>query len=117
MQLNLFDNAIDSILHGLEHYAEGNLNPRDYKFSILHVAQGVELLLKERLAREHWVLVFEKVDKPAAGERTVGFDGAIQRLEGICKVHLDKYKAGLQALKNARNEMEHCDERRNRKAS
>lgn len=105
MELGLFENAITSIVHGLDHYVEGLKDPINYKFAVLHVAQGIELLLKERLAREHPVLIYEKVERP--GGRTVDFDGARERLLNICNVSLAKYQNGLQALKKARNEIEH----------
>lgn len=106
LKLDLLENAIDSIVHGLEHYVEGKENPKSYKFAILHVAQGVELILKERLRREHWALIYEKVGKPITS-RTVSFDTAVQRLQGICNTSLEKYIDALSKLKDARNEVEH----------
>lgn len=106
LKLDLLENAIDSIVHGLEHYVEGKENPTSYKFAILHVAQGVELILKERLRREHWVLIYEKVEKPITS-RTVGFETAVLRMQGICNITLEKYIDALSKLKDARNEVEH----------
>jgi len=106
LKLDLLENAIDSIAHGLEHYVRGKENPTSYKFAILHLAQGVELILKERLRREHWVLIYEKVDKPDTS-RTIGFDTAVQRLQSICNVVLLKYIDTLKKLKETRNDIEH----------
>jgi len=106
LELDLLENAIDSIVHGLEHYVEGHRSITNYKFVILHITQGVELILKERLSREHWVLIYEKVEKPDKS-RTIGFETAVERLQSICNISLDKYIKGLRRLRNARHEIEH----------
>jgi hypothetical protein len=106
LKLDLLENAIDSIVHGLEHYVKGKENAKNYKFAILHVAQGVELILKERLRQEHWVLIYEKVEKPSTS-KTVDFETAVGRLQSICSVALDKYIDGLRTLRKARHEIEH----------
>jgi len=36
----------------------------DAKYAVLHLAAGVELLLKEQLRREHWALLFSKPTMP-----------------------------------------------------
>ena len=106
MELDLFDNAMTSIIHGLEHFATGKSNSTGYKFAILHISQGVELILKERLAREHWVLIYDKVEKPTKS-RTIDFETAVERLQAICGVGLDKYIVSLRRLKDVRNDIEH----------
>ena len=106
LELDLLENAIDSMVHGLEHYVEGNRSIANYKFAILHITQGVELILKEKLSREHWVLIYEKVEKPHKS-RTIGFETAVERLQSVCNISLDKYIRGLRRLRNARHEIEH----------
>ena len=106
LELDLLENAMDSIAHGLFHYVQGKENINNYKFAILHVTQGVELILKERLRREHWVLIYERVDKPDRS-RTIGFDSAVERLHNICNISLDEYIEGLNKLRDARHEIEH----------
>jgi hypothetical protein len=53
LKLNLYQNAIDSIKHGIEHYTTDTDETRRYKYTILHLAHGVLLILKERLGQEH----------------------------------------------------------------
>jgi hypothetical protein len=106
LKLDLLENAIDSIVHGLEHYADGKKNASNYKFAILHITQGVELILKERLRREHWVLIYEKVENPDRS-RTINFETAVARLQSICKLSLANYIDRLRGLRNARHEIEH----------
>lgn len=107
MRLGLLDNAIDSLLHGLAHYAQGRLDNANYKFAILHFAQAVELLLKARLAKEHWVLIFERVERPDG--KTINFDAAVERLHRICHVDLNKYVGDLRNLSEERNRIEHYE--------
>lgn len=106
LTLDLLHNAIDSTVHGLEHYVEGRRSATNYKFAILHIAQGVELILKERLRQEHWVLIYDKVEKPNKS-RTIDFETVVARLQSICKLSLAKYIDGLRGLRNARHEIEH----------
>ncbi len=106
LELNLLENAMDSIEHDLVHYVEGKENIGDYKFAIIHITQGVELILKERLRREHWVLIYEKVEKPDKS-RTIGFNSAIERLQNICNIDLAKYIEGLRKLREVRHEIQH----------
>jgi hypothetical protein len=105
LELDLLDNGLTSIMHGLEHYTDGIKDPTNYKFAITHISQGIELILKERLSREHWVLIFEKIEKPKG--KTVDFDCSVERLQTICNVSLDKYIKELRSIKKTRNDIEH----------
>ncbi len=72
VKYELFENGLDFILSGLEHLSTKPLNKRAYKFGVLHLAAGIELILKERLRREHWSLLFENVDKANAAALASG---------------------------------------------
>lgn len=90
----LIDNALDFLLHAAEHVKEES--PRSWKYALLHLIAGVELLLKARLENEHWSLVFqemEKANKEAfinGNFRSVDFDSLITRLSGISSVMISK---------------------------
>jgi hypothetical protein len=56
------ENGLDFILRALEYLAD-DPTKRDLKYAVLHLHSGVELILKERLRREHWSLVFEKPEE------------------------------------------------------
>jgi hypothetical protein len=62
IKYTLFENAIDSIIHGIEHLelAIKSGDKKDFKYSLLHLFQGAELLLKEVLVLISPVLIFDK---------------------------------------------------------
>ncbi|MGI0015071.1 MAG: hypothetical protein ACREBU_16765, partial [Nitrososphaera sp.] len=104
LELSLYENAIDSIKHAIEHYTQDPIEKRRYKYAILHLSQGVLLLLKERLRREHPNFVFTNVTDEG---KTVDVEVAISRLERIAKVDLGLAKDSIQELASVRNRMEH----------
>ena len=104
LQLNLYENAIDSIKHAIEHYTQDTDEARRYKYTILHLAQGVVLLLKERLRREHPNFVFTNV---ARSSKTVDVDTAISRLEKIAGLDLGYARNIVEELASLRNGIEH----------
>jgi len=64
IELNLLDNGLDFIIEGLK--PTTRLWGYDkvesvWKYSVLNIFSGIELILKERLRREHWSLIFEDV--------------------------------------------------------
>ena len=62
LQLTLLDNALDFLLSAAE-AVNRDEGPRSLKEAVLHLGNGVELLVKARIAREHWSLIFADVDK------------------------------------------------------
>ncbi|MBT9165103.1 MAG: hypothetical protein DDT23_01118 [candidate division WS2 bacterium] len=106
MKLNMFENAIDSIRHGIEHFIIGKNDPKNYKYSIHHVCNGVELLLKQRLADEYKLLIYQKIEKK--GSSTVGIDDAVKRLARINPtiIREDEIER-IERIKKARNRIEH----------
>lgn len=110
-EFNLMRNAIDSLEKSIDILAwndEPN-EARSLKLAILNVAQGIELLLKERLRRVHPSLVWENVDKyPSLSARTVGVETAIIRLTNIGGVSFTHEDVKLiRSLRNKRNAIEH----------
>lgn len=79
----LTQNAVDLLLKAAEELAQ---SPR---YALVHLCAGLELLLKARLAHEHWSLVLEKPGTKAFGEleqgdfRSVAFRDALDRIEKI----------------------------------
>jgi len=61
VEFTLLGNGLDFIWSALEHLS-GNPGKRELKYAVLHLCSGIELVLKERLQREHWSLIFEKLD-------------------------------------------------------
>jgi len=82
--LSLLENGLESIFSGIDNfinvetvdmvfllkkdkrldtYNEKKIDHKRIKYAVLHLFAGIELVLKERLRREHWSLIFEKTDK------------------------------------------------------
>ena len=87
---------------------------RSWKYAILHLWNGMELLLKARLAQEHWSLLFADVDRAEHSKLlsgdfiSVGADRAHKRLKQICGVEVapDDWKH-LIRLRNLSNRIKH----------
>lgn len=112
LQLGLLGNGIDFIQSGIEHFfLKDDPDPRAHKYAILHLFAGVLLLLKERLRKEHWSLIFK--DLARAGEAdatTVDFDQALQRLRSCSKLSIgDRDAALLRKAQVLRNRLEHYE--------
>jgi hypothetical protein len=103
----LLDNAVDSLRMGLSHYLDSNLQTR-HKWAILELFHSVELLLKERLHREHHLLVYRNVDKPVDDDaQTVGLQETLARFADIGVELPKRYVAILRDLRRRRNQIEH----------
>jgi predicted RNA-binding Zn-ribbon protein involved in translation (DUF1610 family) len=107
------ENGLDYVASAVAHLRDRK-NRRSLKYATLHLFSGVEVLLKERLRREHWSLVFADSDKAnlAAFEsgdfRSVDFDSALARLAGVCNVSMSKReKEALNSLRLSRNRLQH----------
>lgn len=111
--VKLEENAMDSLVHGVEHHLYGRRNT-DWKYVILHVFHAIELFLKARLAKHDESFIY----KNRKSGNTVGSDEAIDLLIREAKLSLfqyaerqesGKYKLGgaLDALRKARNSIEH----------
>lgn len=111
IEFDLLSNAVDSLLHAIDHVAPigDEAVAKDYKQAILAVAHAVELLLKERLRREHPALIWRNVDKyPSLDAQTVTVDEAIARLESICGVKIsDEDRSAIRSSKLLRNSIQH----------
>lgn len=62
IKFTLLENAIDSISYGIEQLekAVSNDDPRGYKYALLFLFQGTELLLKENLVEINPIIIFDK---------------------------------------------------------
>ncbi len=108
----LLDNALDFLLSSAEHAGEDSR--RSWKYAILHLFAGIELLLKARLQLEHWSLVFQDIDKAddrslKSGDfRSADFESLCNRLEKIAKICIQQNeRRQLDDLRKLRNRLEH----------
>lgn len=112
LKFGLTDNALDYLLTAAEHAHQDT--SRDAKYALLHLATGIELLLKARLSQDHWSLLFANTDTATkqaleSGD-FVSVDAglAIKRLCNIsgCKIADDDLKH-LRSLREHRNRVQH----------
>ncbi|HSK75631.1 MAG TPA: zinc ribbon domain-containing protein [Thermoanaerobaculia bacterium] len=104
----LFENAIDSLEHGVQHFLVRKEAPTAIKHSILTIYHSIELFLKERLARIHPNLIYRNIDKRITDDsQTVGLAETIQRLENLGINLSGAQVKDLLELQRRRNRIEH----------
>lgn len=109
----LLANGLDFVESAVDHLS-GSPSSRDLKYATIHLAAGIELVLKERLRKEHWTLVFAKPDGAARRDYQTGsfqsvyMDDSIRRLGNICGVKIsEEQQRHLRNLRDRRNRLEH----------
>ena len=111
IKLSLLENGLDFIRSGLK-CITANESKFDLKYAVLHISAGIELVLKDRLMREDWRLVF--ADETQADEnklrsgnfQSVSLWECLKRLDHHCPVSAPAKKP-LEKFKNLRNRIEH----------
>jgi hypothetical protein len=116
LELDLLDNGLDFIIEGLKPTTRiwgSKLSDNKWKYSVLNIFSGIELILKEKLKREHWSLIFQDVSN-ANRQKLIQGDfisvshlDAIKRLREICGVSIDD--TPIDALRRLRNKFEHFE--------
>lgn len=115
LKYSLLENAIDFVSRAVKSTKQNH--PAEWKYAILHLAAGIELLLKYRLVKEHWSLVFKDVNK-AEKERlkkgdfqSVDTKTAVKRLRSIAEFCLinDENEELLCSIRNRRNKIQHFE--------
>ena len=116
VQTRLLENALDFLLSAAE-AVRRNEKQRSLKEAVLHLANGTELLIKARLAQEHWSLIFSNTDKAShqnladADFDSVKFENAVTRLEKIAQVPIhEPVISHVKDLRNLRNRLTHFTE-------
>ncbi len=99
-KLLLLTNGLCFLLQAIEHFKCGESNKhstdRELKYATLHLYSGISLILKERLGREHWSLLFAKVSEAdkqslmSGGLYSVDFKECQNRLSRIVSVEFTK---------------------------
>jgi hypothetical protein len=113
VRFSLLENAMDFLLDAVKQLSEKDLTQVHIKYSALHLASGIGLLLKYRLFREHWSLIFSNIDNAnkealISGDfRSVDFAESIKRLLQICEIDFSNHRPILDKLKKLRNQIEH----------
>ncbi|TDK61737.1 hypothetical protein E2K98_12675 [Bacillus salipaludis] len=112
LEFDLLENGLDFILSAINNLS--NEGKAELKYGILHLSAGVDLILKYRLSKEHWTLLFSKIDaaskeKLKSGDFTsVDSSGCIDRLKKICGIDFETEDLNqLKHLRERRNRLEH----------
>lgn len=108
-ELDLLENAVDSLNEALRKYQEGTKGDlRAYKFAILHFAHFVELLFKYYVTQSHPLLIYkDPFSKNLKKERTIGLWEAVQFLKNEGKDVDPSFFSDMEWLKKLRNDIEH----------
>jgi hypothetical protein len=111
-EFTLLENGLDFIVSGLRAISTAS-SKSDLKYGVLHLTSGIELVLKERLRREDWRLLFENPEKAteelynSGNFKSVSLEECLERLEE-CGVDLDpKHRKRLKSFRAKRNRLEH----------
>ena len=103
----ILENALDSLRMGLRHHLNESLENSD-KWAILELFHCIELLLKERLHRDHSLLIYKNVDSAIDDDSlTVGLKESLQRLANVGVSLPNDYRVILFDLQKRRNRIEH----------
>lgn len=77
--MNLYENGIDFIERSLESYIQAKENTDEYKYAIMFLGIGVELILKSILESEHPLFVLDSLD--GDNKKTISSAKIIDRLK------------------------------------
>lgn len=118
----LLENAIDYLREAVRRL-EGEVDRQDLKYAILSLGAGLELLLKERLRREDWRLLFPnpetaEEDLYRRGDfKSINVWQAMDRLSEVAGVEIDEvHRSHIVNLRDQRNPLEHFRIRQSREA-
>lgn len=114
LQYKLLENGIDSISHGIDHYIDGNVDlskskeARNFKYAILHIFQGIELILKEKLYCINRILIYSNIDTEINDSSyTVSFGKLGIRLQNAGTIFPIKWLNTLKEIQKVRNIIQH----------
>ncbi|GAI94411.1 unnamed protein product [marine sediment metagenome] len=106
----LFENGIDSIAHGIEHFLIGEKDNKNFKFAILHIFHGIEMILKEKLFKINPILIYSNIDqKINESSHTIGFSNLVIRLENVGIKFSKEEIETINGIQRIRNQIEHKD--------
>lgn len=115
LKLSLLENAFDYLNSSLEFVvrARKENSQKEWKFAILNITHAIELLLKERLRREHELLIYANIDKFKPITRsspTVNWRVLVERIKYVLGSEFEKIDAGrITRARELRNQMIHYD--------
>jgi hypothetical protein len=109
---SVITNGLDFLESAVDHLAIGG--ERDLRYAALHLNAAIETMLKAQLAREHWTLVVDDVDRAdrraydRGDFRSVNITKALQRLRAVAGSSVtDEEIARIRAVERLRNRVAH----------
>lgn len=123
LEFDLLTNGLDFILSSIKSVVSSKNELTLLKYAILNISAGKELLFKERLSREHWSLIFEKIDQANKSKLiegdfiSVNSNTCLMRLENITLIKFtSEEKKLIESLRKKRNKIEHFQVNENTEA-
>lgn len=112
LEYGLLENGLDSLNEAIAFYIKAEDDIKYYKYSILLLAHGIELILKQLLHDENELLLFQDIDEIGRKSKseclTITVDKAIYRLKNICKIDLPSFCIeSINEIKKERNIIQH----------
>ena len=107
----VISSGLDFLESAVDHLAKGE--ERDLRYGALHVTAAIEALLKAQLAREHWTLVVDDVNRARRSDyesgdfRSVTIATALQRLHNVGSSITDREVSRITAVEKLRNRVAH----------
>lgn len=116
INLSLLDNSMNYVDRAIKDITQG-IRENDilqFKYAVIHIFAAIELLMKERLRAEHWVLLFDNINDASLPKLTSGdfkgpaIDKITDRLKGIVAIDKNHLRLNeLDQLKKIRNKIQH----------
>lgn len=110
IELDLLENAVDSLNEALAKYQEGlDGNNKAFKFCVQHLSHFLELVLKYYVTQSHPLLIYKNpFAKDITDEsQTIGLFEAINFLKNEGHEVPERFESDLKWLKKLRNSIEH----------
>lgn len=121
IKYSLLENGFDFLIYAIndlniarEDTTDEEARKRLTKYALLHLASGIELVIKYRLLKENWAYIFADMNKANKRDfedgdfKSVDSATNIERLKNLCGISLSKYEERtLVALRKKRNKIEH----------
>jgi hypothetical protein len=110
---DLIENARNFIEESIYDVERARVKPSKWPFAILHLIQGLELLIKHLLASHHKILVYENIDNP---KNTVSLQQGLDRIIALGSVSIDdQEKRAITSAIKFRNNIVHYEYKLNEK--
>lgn len=106
-KITLLENSYGFINESIMNYRRSKRSERYASFAILHLIQGLELMLKNVLRNEHPILIYENIDKPS---NTVSLSQCLTRLKSIANIEINqKEDKAIKRAISQRNKIVHYE--------